>query len=529
MMDYIRQLRVAGRRSWTQVGTGGSSRPGRRRASCALTGWEPLERRELLSTTQNFTTPGTAYKLQKFGGLPAATVQPPPPGNFFNFLRLATTPTSPASVNDNAISFATSDPGTYNQATASWDFSVTPQTGNGNGVGMSFALLNTANYGTSDNDPASSSAPQQGLYNGSLAFGFDTAADEVNLSMNGAVVTTTSLLGQINLARSGQLITANAAIDFLNARVSLSLTSTISISSTQTETVTVTVFGSTTVPGLAPYESRVSLEAKNNTATGGSAEFDLDNINVQMGTSSFGIQFEHPSYTALENQEGPVQIAVIRSGSMDSSETVSYVTADGTAKSGVNYTAVASTRTFGIGQALLTFTIPLLDDHLDDGNKTVNLYIGQYLGNPAVTAPLGSPIVATLTIVNTDLPAPTVSPTVQFLYAPHTRRVTAFRLQFSQPMDPTSAQTVSNYEVLLPPAHKNGPVRVVSLSQAVLDPSGLFVTLYRASLGQHLTNLFQIVVRGKPPTGLRGTNGTGTFLAGTGGVSGTDAVLTVSV
>jgi len=28
MMDYIRQLRVAGRQSWTQAGTGGSSRPG---------------------------------------------------------------------------------------------------------------------------------------------------------------------------------------------------------------------------------------------------------------------------------------------------------------------------------------------------------------------------------------------------------------------------------------------------------------------------------------------------------------------
>jgi len=51
--------------------------------------------------------------------------------------------------------------------------------------------------------------------------------------------------------------------------------------------------------------------------------------------------------------------------------------------------------------------------------------------------------------------------------------------------------------------------------------------LYRASLGQHLTNLFQIVVRGKPPTGLFGTNGI--FLAGTGGVSGTDATLTVSI
>ncbi len=108
---------------------------------------------------------------------------------------------------------------------------------------------------------------------------------------------------------------------------------------------------------------------------------------------------------------------------------------------------------------------------------------------------------ATLTIINTNLPAPRVSPTVQLVYKTNTRSVAAVRLQFSRPMDAISAQNVSNYEVLLPPAHNHGPVRVVSLSQAVLDSSGLFVTLYRASLGQHLTKYVQIAVRGKPSTG----------------------------
>ncbi len=261
--------------------------------------------------------------------------------------------------------------------------------------------------------------------------------------MNGAIVATTSLLGQVILGQvvslaSGQFITANAAIDFLNARVSLSLTTTITIPNTtptQTETVTVTVFGSTTVPGLAPYESRVSLEAKNNTATpSGAADFDLDNINVQMGTIHFGIQFQSPSYTAQENQ-GSVQIvAIVRSGSMDQSATISYVTADGTAKNGVNYTAVASTLTFGEGQALQEFTVPIIDARLTTGGETVKLFISN---TPTFTAPIGSPIVATLRIVNNDQP-PTVLPTVQLVYKPHTRRVAAFRLQFSQPMDPTS-------------------------------------------------------------------------------------------
>src|SRR5271157_3189579 len=156
MMDYIRQLRVAGRRSWTQVGTGGSSRPGRRRAACALTGWEPLERRELLSTTQNFETVGvgTAYSLKQFAGPPAAQVQGA--GTTGSFLRLATTPSSSTQGNDNAISFVNSDFGAFPQAKASWDFRVTPKTGDG--VGISFALLNTSAYGSSGSVP--SSAPK---------------------------------------------------------------------------------------------------------------------------------------------------------------------------------------------------------------------------------------------------------------------------------------------------------------------------------------------------------------------------------
>jgi len=514
MMDYIRQLQVAGRRTLHGADLGGSRRPGHRRPSCSLGGWEPLERRELLSTTQNFDTTPINYSLQKIGGPPAAAKQSGGPTG--NFLILATTPAVPAQGNDNSISFDTSDVGTYNQATASWEFRVTRLSGQ-SGVGMSFALLNTAYYGQGGG--ASTSQPQQGLYNGSLAFGFDTTNDVVYLSMNGAVVTSTSLLGQLSLASvSGQFITASAVIDFMNAEVSLSL---FTPATTTTPAFTVTVFSTTTVPGLAPYESRVSLEAKNNEQT--SAEFDLDNINVQMGTSHFGIQFASPSYPVYENA-GLAQIDVVRSGGIAGAETVGYLAADGTARNGVNYKAVSGVLTFGEGQALQRITVPIFDDHLYSGDRTVKLF----LSNRTLQAPLGEPIAATLTIVNTDAPAPTVTPPVQLLYAPHTRRVTAFRVYFSQTMDKRSTESLGNYEVLLPPAHKHGPVRVVTLSQAVLDLSGQFVTLTRADLGrQHLTKRVQIVVRGKPSTGLIGTNGT--FLAGAGGVSGTDAVLTVSV
>jgi len=87
---------------------------------------------------------------------------------------------------------------------------------------------------------------------------------------------------------SRQVITANATIDFVDATVSLSLKPSGGSS--------VPVFTTTSVPGLAPYQSRVSLEAKNSTAVFANAfaNFVLDNVNVvysgalSPGTVQFG-------------------------------------------------------------------------------------------------------------------------------------------------------------------------------------------------------------------------------------------------
>jgi hypothetical protein len=535
MIDSMRQLRVSGRRSLGDLLFGGPRRAGRHRSPRLALVIERLERRELLSTTQTFNGSGTSFALQQIGGPPPATVVPDGRALGVNSLRLATTSTTPAVANDNSISFVTSDPGTFNTATADWDFQVTQTTSGQRGVGMSFALLNTVNYGTTGT--ASSVSPQTGIYNGSLGFGFDTANNIVTVSVNAAIVAAQALTTQIDLA-SGQFIHAEAVVNFSAATVSLVLTPSVVGSP-------VTVFNGTSVPGLVPYQSRVSYEARNSTTS--SADFSLANINVvysgarQAGT----IAFSASATSAPENQQ-LAEVDVVRQVAAGTtaagSASVLVVAADGTAKNNVNYLAeivqpdssgtlvVNPIVTFGEGETIKPVFVPILDDHLYDGNKTVNLYLSNsvnLLGTNPVQAPLGSPITATLTIVNTDAPAPTVSPKVQLVYAPHSRRVTAFRLQFSQTMDPTSAQNLGNYEVSLPPVRNHAPRRVVPLSRAVLDASGTSVTLYRSALGQHLTNLVQIIVRGKPPTGLTGTNGT--FLAGTNGQSGTDAVLTVSV
>lgn len=514
MMNFIR--RKQGSRGLSERGDLGVRRGSIRRQPPCWSGMvELLESRELLSTVQDFSGAAglTAYTLQQLGGPPAAQVQGG--GLFGNYLRLATTPTAAGLGNDNSISFDTSDPGGFYQVNALWIFSVTPTTGLGSG--LSFALLNTSVYGTSGG--AASPNPAEGLYSGSLAFGFDTTNDVANLSLNGAVVSSSDLTGKLALA-SVVPIEAQATIDFQAKTVSLTLTPYLGSP--------VTVFNATSVPGMVPYQSRVGLEAQNSAIS--AANFDLDYVNVAY-TNTFTsgvIEFSSPTYTAQENQ-GSVQITVMRIGGTVGSFTVYFVAADGTAQNGVNYTSVSGALTFpdirgagSTGQDTQTIVIPIIDDHVYDGDKTVNLY----LSNPTLTAPMGSLIQATLTIQNTDAPPPTVSPTVTKIYVPGTRRVSAIFLTFSQPMNLTSAANVNNYVVSMPPARRGGKPRPVPISRAVVDPSGLYVTLYRANVRAHLTRFVQIIVRGKPATGL--ISQSGTFLAGSNGVSGTDATLVVT-
>ena len=322
------------------------------------------------------------------------------------------------------------------------------------------------------------------------------------------------LTGQLNLT-SGLFIHAAADINFQTASVSLTLT--------PQGGSPVTVFSSTPVTGLTPYQSPRRLPGP---------ELDHVDCKLRSGQRGCGIHWrsfagDHLVRFAVLCREREPVVRPNRRG------------AERRGPAGVLHGRVRLSRRLRAkwrelpvgrgernvaeGQNLQVVRIPIIDDRLHDGNK-----ISEPLHQQSdVRGTLGSPIVSTLTIVNTDASPPTVSSHVSLVYAPHTRRVVGFRLQFSQPMDPTSSQNLANYEVLLPPAHKHGQARQVPLLRAALDPTGQFVTLTRANLSQHLTKLVKIIVRGQPTTGLLSKSGT--FLAGTGGVSGTDASLIVSI
>jgi uncharacterized repeat protein (TIGR01451 family) len=83
--------------------------------------------------------------------------------------------------------------------------------------------------------------------------------------------------------------------------------------------------------------------------------------------------------------------------------TVTYDTSDGTATNGADYTDVTGVITFTAGMTQTSFTVPVLEDTIDESNESVNLSLSAPNG-----AVLGTPTTATLTILDDDN-APTIA------------------------------------------------------------------------------------------------------------------------
>ncbi len=392
---------------------------------------EPLERRELLATIQNFDVPGTGtpFTPQQFGTPPGPTVvAAAPAGN--NVMELTDgTAAVPGQINQ--VAFDLSDSGTFNQVDATFDFEIIPSAA-GRGNGLSFALLNTANYGTTG--AATTPLAEKGFFKGSLGIGFDTNQASGDISNNFVVISfDQARLTEIPInpavldLASGTIITAQIGVNFTSSQVSIALT--------PAGGQPLNVVSNFLVAGLSPYQSRV---AYNGSAVISQATMAFDNVNVQFtGFRQPGtISFSSTTYIAAENDpSGVATIDIVRNGGTAGSLTVNFVSADGTAKNGVNYTSIAENVSFTEGGPnVIPVQIPIIDDHVQNGNKTVSLFIG----NPTLSVTMIPPIQATLTILETDPAPPTVSPKVQLVFAAHTRRVIAFQLSFSQPMDATS-------------------------------------------------------------------------------------------
>lgn len=78
---------------------------------------------------------------------------------------------------------------------------------------------------------------------------------------------------------------------------------------------------------------------------------------------------------------GTATITVTRTNGTDGADTISWSTADGTAKAGLDYTASTNALTWLDGEAGdKTFTIPIIDDALNEGRETILLNIAKTSG-----------------------------------------------------------------------------------------------------------------------------------------------------
>ncbi len=99
------------------------------------------------------------------------------------------------------------------------------------------------------------------------------------------------------------------------------------------------------------------------------------------------------------NEAGRARVITVqRTLGAASNVTVDYVTSDGTAAAGADYSAMSGTLTFGAGQLTGRIVVPILNDLAVEGNETFTLQ----LGNPTGGARLGTRTTGTVTIVDNE-------------------------------------------------------------------------------------------------------------------------------
>jgi len=234
-------------------------------------------------TLQNFDVPGASYTLSNYLGAALAAVRTnTAPTNAF--LRL-----TQATANDfNAIVFDSTATDVFNTVVANFDFRMTPASEGANqGLGMGFALLNTAVYGPSGAAGVPAFAEEPNLTNSySLGVGLDIFQNATNspaepnnnhvsLHYNGAQVSPIAAIPTFDLS-NGQFHRAQVIVRFVggNALVTVQITPNIRGTPGPTEAL----FDNFVIPGVAPYAGRPAFGAHTSFQL---ASHDLDNVDIE--------------------------------------------------------------------------------------------------------------------------------------------------------------------------------------------------------------------------------------------------------
>ncbi|MBP9773752.1 MAG: S-layer homology domain-containing protein [Candidatus Peribacteraceae bacterium] len=143
---------------------------------------------------------------------------------------------------------------------------------------------------------------------------------------------------------------------------------------------------------LDPSKASVTILYNSSASSSTSSTAPAVPINT-VGTFNFSAS----QYGAAENISS-LTVTVVRSGGSNGIAAVNYASADGTAKSGADYTAVNGSLTFAAGETTKTFVIPVASNTATDGNRKFSLT----LSSPSGGSELGAIKTADVTVIDDE-------------------------------------------------------------------------------------------------------------------------------
>lgn len=155
--------------------------------------------------------------------------------------------------------------------------------------------------------------------------------------------------------------------------------------------------------GYDPLGRLVTVSRSGGANSGQSVSTVYDPAGNRTSYASAGVVAAISIAPATANEGSVLTFVVTRSGGTGVSASASWATTNGTATSGVNYTASSGTVSFAVGVSSTTVTVPTIVDHV----YTANLAMAVTLSTPSSGWVLGTSSAAG-TIVNTD-PVPTAN------------------------------------------------------------------------------------------------------------------------
>jgi Calx-beta domain-containing protein len=225
-------------------------------------------------------------------------------------------------------------------------------------------------------------------------------------------------------------------------------------------------------------------------ATGNTSEFSVCFEIGAAGRVQFTSRFysvDEPTPTATINVTRTLGTAGVAS--------VDYATSNGTATAGADYTAVSGTLTFAVGETTKSFSVPIINDTLDETPiESVNLT----LSNPTGGIVLGTDSTSVLNIADNDLPPSITFSDASAIEGDTGNTPMTFQLKLSGPsgqslsvrfstgsstaLGGTDYQTVFNQTIAFTPGEISKTVVVPVIGDLLVEGNEVFtVSLHNAS------------------------------------------------